>query len=68
MEMSAYQCIAIEYQRSSLIRVVDYQTNKSQYNYQSYIQRDNIGDAQNFSIMVSIILSRDFSIETLIEI
>ena len=50
--VSADQCVTIEYWRSSSIRVIfiDYQTSKSQCNYQSYIQIDSIGDAHGFSI------------------
>ena len=68
MEVSADWCIAIEYWRLSLIKIifVNYQTSKLQYNYQFYIQRDNIGNAQNFSSIAPITPSRDFSVETLI--
>ena len=57
-------------QRSSSIRIIfiNYQTSKLQYNYQSYIQVRNIGDVQGFSSIAPIILSRDFSSETLMRI
>ena len=68
MGVSADWCVTIEYWRSSSIRVifVDYQTSELQYNYQSYIQTDSIGDAQSFSSKTPITLSRGFSVETLI--
>ena len=46
MGVSTDWYITIEHQRLSLIRIifVDYQTSELQYNYQSYIQADNIGD------------------------
>ena len=61
--MSTNWCIAIKYRRSSSIRVifVNYQTSKLQYNYQSYIQGLTIGDAQGFSSITPIALSRGFS-------
>ena len=70
MEVSTNWCVIIEYWRSSLIRVifVDYQTSKLQYNYQSYIQVDNIGDTQGFSSIAPITPSRGFSGEILIEV
>ena len=46
-------------------KFVDYQTSKLQYNYQSYIQTNSIGDAQSFSSKTPITLSGDFSVETL---
>ena len=51
MEVSTDWCVAVEHWRSSSIRVifVNYQTSKLQCKYQSYIQVDNIGDAQGFS-------------------
>ena len=50
MEVSTNWYIAIEHQRSSSIKIifVDYWTSELQCNYQSYIQRDSIGDAQSF--------------------
>ena len=59
--------IAIEYWGSSSIRIifVDYQTSKLQYNYYSYIQVLTIEDAQGFSGIALIALSRDFSSRTL---
>ena len=65
--VSADWYVAIEHWRSSLIRIifVDYQTSELQYNYQSYIQTNSIGDAQSFSGKTSITLSRGFSIKTL---
>ena len=54
MGVSADWCVTIEYWKLSSIRVifVDYQTSELQYNHQSYIyiQIDNIGDAQSFSV------------------
>ena len=52
MGVSANWCVTIEHQRLSSIRVIfiNYQTSKLQCNYQSYIQTDSIGDAQNFSV------------------
>ena len=49
--VSTDQCVAVEYWRLSLIRVifVNYQTSKLQCNYQSYIQERTIEDAQGFS-------------------
>ena len=54
MEVSADWYVAVEHQGSSSIRVIftDYQTSKLQYNYQSYIQRNTIGNAQDFSIEI----------------
>ena len=51
MKVSTEWCITVEYQRSSSIRIifVNYQTSELQCNYQSYIQRDNIGDTWDFS-------------------
>ena len=70
MKVSTNWCVTVEYQRLSSIRIifVDYQTSKLQSNYQSYIQVYNIGDAWGFSSMVSITLSKDFSVEILIEV
>ena len=67
MEVSIDWYVTIEHWRSSSIRVifVDYQTSELQCNYQSYIQGDNIRDAQGFSIIAPIALSRGFSGETL---
>ena len=67
MGVSADQCVTVEHQRSSSIRVifVGYQTSELQYNYQSYIQTDSIGDTQGFSGKKPISLSRGFSVETL---
>ena len=67
MGVSADWCVTIEHWRLSSIRVIfiDYQTSELQYNYQSYIQTDIIGDAQGFSGKISITLSRGFSVETL---
>ena len=67
MEVSANWCITVEYQELSSIGIifVDYQTNKLQYNYQSYIQVSTIEDAQGFSSIVSITPSRGFNVETL---
>ena len=49
MGVSTDWYVAVEYWRLSLIRIifVDYQTSELQYNYQSYIQIDNIGDAKD---------------------
>ena len=70
MEVSTNWYVAIEYWRLSSIRIIfiDYQTSKLQYNYQSYIQMDIIGDTQDFSGKAPITLSRGFSIETLTEV
>ena len=67
MEISTDWYVTIEYQRSSLIRVIfiDYQTSELQYNYQSYMQRDNIEDTQGFSNIAPITPSRGFSVLTL---
>ena len=67
MGVSTNWYVTVEYQGSSSIRVIfiDYQTSKLQYNYQSYIQRNNIRDAWGFSSIASITLSGDFSVETL---
>ena len=68
MKMSTNWYVAIEHWGSSSIEVifVDYQTSKLQCNYQSYIQERTIGDAWSFSGIVLIVLSRGFSVETLI--
>ena len=68
MEVDIDQCVTIEYWRASLIRIifVDYQTSELQYNYQFYIQGDNIGNAWGFSSIAPITLSGDFSSEILI--
>ena len=68
MEVSTDWCVAVEHQRSSSIRVIfiNYQTSELQYNYQSYIQGRNIGDAWGFSGIAPIALSGGFSGETLI--
>ena len=70
MGVSADWCVTVEHQRSSSIRIifVDYQTSKLQYNYQSYIQTDIIGEAWGFSGKASITLSEGFSVETLTEV
>ena len=70
MKVSTDWCIAIEYQKSSLIRVIfiNYQTSELQCNYQSYIQRNTIGDAWGFRGIALIATSGGFSIETLIEV
>ena len=49
MGVSTDWYVAVEYWRLSLIRIifVDYQTSELQYNYQSYIQIDNIEDAKD---------------------
>ena len=67
MGVSADWCIAVEHWRLSLIGVifVNYQTSKLQYNYQSYIQTDSIGDTRVFSNNTPITPSEGFSIETL---
>ena len=67
MGMSADQYVAIEYWRSSSIRIIfiDYQTSKLQCNYQSYIQERTIGDAWGFSSIALIVLSGGFSGRTL---
>ena len=44
---------------------IDYQTSKLQYNYQSYIQVDNIEDTQSFSSIAFIFPSEGFSDEIL---
>ena len=63
MGVSTNWYVAIEYQKLSSIRVifVDYQTSELQYNYQSYIQEDNIEDIWSFSSMAPIISSKGFS-------
>ena len=68
MGVSADQCVTVEDWGSSSIRVIfiDYQTNKLQYNYQSYIQVHTIGNAWDSSDIAPITLSGDFSVETLI--
>ena len=68
--MSADWCITIKHWRLSSIRIifVNYQTSKLQYNYQSYIQTDNIEDVQSFSIKAPITPSGGFSVETLTEV
>ena len=70
IEVSTDWYVTVEHWRLSSIRTIfiDYQTSKLQCNYQSYIQVDNIGDAQGFSNIASITLSRGFSGETLIEV
>ena len=70
MGVSADWCVAVEYWRLSSIRVIfiNYQTSELQYNYQSYIQTDSIGDAWGFSGKTPITLSRGFSVETLTEV
>ena len=67
MGLSTDWCIAVEYWKSSSIKVIfiDYQTSKLQYNYQSYIQVYTIEDAQSFSDIALITLSRGFSVKTL---
>ena len=45
--------------------LVNYQASKLQYNYQSHIQIDIIGDVQGFSDKAPITLSGGFSVETL---
>ena len=46
MGVSTDWCVTVEHQRLSSIKVIfiDYQTSKLQYNYQSYIQVNNIED------------------------
>ena len=70
MGVSTDWCITVEYWGSSSIKVifVDYQTSELQCNYQSYIQRDTIGDAQGFSGMAPITPSGGFNVETLTEV
>ena len=65
MEVSADQHITVEYQRLSLIEIIfiNYQTSKLQSNY---IQVGDIGNAQDFSNIAPIVLSRGFSSEILI--
>ena len=67
MEVSPDWYVAVEYQRSSSIRVIFiyYQTSELQYNYQSYIQVDNIKDAWSSSGIALIAPSGDFSGEIL---
>ena len=70
IEVSAKWYIAVNHQRLSSIRIifVNYQTSRLQCNYQFYIQVGSIRDAQSFSSIASIALSRGFSNETLIEV
>jgi len=70
VRVSADWCVAVEYWRSSSIRVifVDYQTSKLQCNYLSYIQMDSIGDTQGLSGKTPITPSRGFSVSTLTEV
>ena len=70
MGVSADWYVAIEHQESSSIGTIfiDYQTNKLQCNYQSYILVSTIEDIQGFSSIASIALSRGFSIEILTEV
>ena len=67
MGVSADWCVTVEHWRSSSIKVIfiNYQTSKLQYNYQSYIQIDSIGDAWGFSGNTPITPSGGFSVETL---
>ena len=67
MGVSTNWYVAIKYWRLSLIRIifVNYQTSKLQCNYQSYIQGNSIGDAQDFSGIAPITLSGGFSGKTL---
>ena len=59
--------ITIEHWRLSSIEVIfiNYQTSELQCNYQSYIQRNTIGDAWGFRGIAPITTSGGFSIETL---
>ena len=68
IEVSTDWCVVIKHQILSSIRIifVNYQTSELQCNYQSYIQVDNIGDAQGFSGIAPIALSGGFSSKTLI--
>ena len=61
-------CITIKHWRLSSIEVifVNYQTSELQCNYQFYIPRDTIEDAQGFRDIVLIAPSRGFSVKTLI--
>ena len=70
MGVSADWYVTIEYWELSSIRIIfiNYQTSELQYNYQSYIQVYDIGDAQGFSSIASIAPSRGFSSGTLIEV
>ena len=68
MEVNPDWYVTVEYQKSSSIRVIfiNYRTSELQYNYQSYIQVDNIEDAWGFSGIALIAPSGDFSGEILI--
>ena len=59
IEVSTDWYVTIEY------IFMNYQTSELQYNYLSYIQVDNIGDAQSFSGIAPIALSGGFSSKTL---
>ena len=67
MKVSTNWCVTIKHQRLSSIRIIfiNYQTSELQCDYQSYIQRDNIGDAWDFNGITPIAPSGDFSGETL---